>query len=403
MTWVIDLSRRVFIWSGTMEREQTPSLRQSRRRERERKERKLSDRPDSTELGQLMTSFRKPGDKTWNYMRPLASVRPFLKMVPVGSNTFEPVVLDGLPSKVLSNSDDPPGSYYTKDTFAPHPTIPDAWKYLGRLDDRVTLVNGEKVLPIPYEHRIRQNELVQEAVVFGVGRAVPGLIIIPSEHARGMSKEHILKQVMPDIDDANSKTEAFGRISPEMVEVLDCGAQYHPRTDKGTVIRAAFYKQFDGLINDIYARFEAPKDKSESKDLLKLGNEDLICYLLKLFRTKLGIPTLEPSSDFFEAGIDSLQAITVRAHLMRELDLGGQALGQNVVFEHPNITLLARHIASLRSGETAGRDDEIGLMRQLIAKYSDFVPRLPGTVQPDGETVVSAEPRCRVIQSEPRF
>lgn len=324
-------------------------------------------------------------------MRPLASVRPFLKMVPVGSNTFELVVLEGLPSKVLSNSDDPPNSFYTKDTFAPHPTIPDAWKCLGRLDDRVTLVNGEKVLPILYEHRIRQNQLVQEAVVFGVGRAVPGLLIIPSEHAKSMSKEHLLKQVMPDIDDANSKTEAFGRISPEMVEVLNYDAKY-PRTDKGTIIRAAFYKQFDGLINDIYARFEAPEDKSENNNLLKLGYDELVRYLLELFRTKLGTTALESSTDFFEAGVDSLQAITIRAHLMRELDLSGQTLDQNVVFEQPNVELLARHITSLRSGKTAGRDDEIALMRQLIAKYSDFAPRLPGTVRPEWETVVSAEP-----------
>jgi hypothetical protein len=313
-------------------------------------------------------------------------------MVPVGSNTFELVVLDGLASKVLSNSDDPPNSYHTRDTFTPHPTIPDAWKYLGRLDDRVTLVNGEKVLPIPYEHHIRQNELVQEAVVFGVGRDVPGLIIIASEHAKGMPRDEILARVRPTIEEANTKAEAFGRISFEMTEVLEYGSEY-PRTDKGTVIRAAFYKQFEELINKIYARFEAaPVGDQKNGEHRKLTGHELVQYLLDLFRTTIGIETLEPSTDLFEAGVDSLQAITARAHIMREVDLGGQSLGQNVVFEYPSVELLAQHISSVRSGGTASKDDESELMRQLIAKYSDFAPRQSGSIQPEKETVVSA---CR--------
>ncbi|KAK1988206.1 hypothetical protein LZ30DRAFT_777058 [Colletotrichum cereale] len=113
----------------------------------------------ATESGQpaLRThrdSFRDPGDKYWNYMRLLASAKPWLRTMPIADGVHECVILDGLPSKVMSNSDDPaPSSYRTLDTFVPHPAIPDAWRYLGRLDDRVTLVNGEKVLPIPPRRR----------------------------------------------------------------------------------------------------------------------------------------------------------------------------------------------------------------------------------------------------------
>ncbi|KAH8890655.1 acetyl-CoA synthetase-like protein [Thozetella sp. PMI_491] len=341
----------------------------------------------ATEMGQLMTSFRDPGDKYWNYMRPLESAKPFLRMLPAGNDTFELVVLDGLPSKVLSNSDDPPNSYYTKDTFVPHPTIPDAWKYLGRLDDRITLVNGEKVLPVPYEHSIRQSELLHEAIVFGVGRAVPGLLVIPSERAKDIPKQELLDQLMPAIELANSKCEAFGRISREMVEVLDSDIQY-PRTDKGTVIRAAFYRQFDQLINEIYARFESPPEPTDESKLATLTEDDLVSYLLELFRAKTGAQELEPGTDFFDAGIDSLQAITIRAQVCRDMNLNIQALGQNVVFEYPSVELLAKHLYSLRSGEKAEKDDEIALMRQLIDKYSSFSPREPGSVSPDGETVI---------------
>lgn len=338
----------------------------------------------STETGQLMTSFRDKGDKGWNYMRPFPVTKPFIKMVPRGANTFECVVLDGLPSKTTSNSDDPPNSYHTRDTFSPHPTIPDAWRYLGRIDDRVTLVNGEKVLPIPYEHTIRQHDLVQEAVVFGVERAVPGLMVVPSDKAASLTKDEILQSLLPNIELANSRAEEFGRISREMIEILDVGTEY-PRTDKGTVIRAAFYKQFAKQIDDTYDRFAAPQ-----ANLRSLEYDELVKYLLDIFRVNLGVANLESSTDFFEGGIDSRQAITARAQITRELDVGGKLVGSNVIFEYPNVELLAKHLYSLRTGVAEEVDDELSAMAQLIQKYSEFPAREPGPIRPDGETVVSS-------------
>jgi len=341
-----------------------------------------------------MTSFRPVEDKAWNYVRPLPAVKPYIYMAPRAPNTFECVVLDGLPSKVVSNCDDPPRSFNTSDLFSPHPTIRNAWKYLGRLDDRVTLVNGEKVLPITYEHQIRENQLVREACVFGVGRALPGLIIIPSEKAVGMSKGELLDSLRPVVQAANSRVESFSHISPEMIEILDAGAEY-PCTDKGTMIRAAFYKKFEDLINSIYLRFEAPA-AGKSEGGLELDRDQLKTYLSAIFVGKLSFQGLSDSSDFFEAGLDSLQAITARSIMMRELDLGSRTLGQNVVFEYPNISALAEHLFSLRTGKEMDHTDEIEVMRQLIHKYSTFSHHIPALNVPDGEVVVSSLLSLRV-------
>ena len=337
-------------------------------------------------MGQLMTSFRPVEDKAWNYVRPLPKVEPYLYMAPRAQNTFECVVLDGLPSKVVSNCNDPPNSFKTSDLFSPHPTISNAWKYLGRLDDRVTLVNGEKVLPIPYEHQIREHELVREACVFGVGRALPGLIIVPSEKALGMSKKELHDSLWPVVQAANARVESFSQISPEMIEILDVGADY-PCTDKGTMIRAAFYKKFENLINSIYLKFETPA-AGQSEGGLVLDLEQLKDYLFNAFGNKLGFEGLNDSSDFFEAGMDSLQAITARGLMMRELDLGSKTLGQNVVFEYPNVPALAQHLYSLRTGEESNQTDEIEVMRRLIQKYSTFSRHVPGPDIPEGEVVV---------------
>lgn len=334
-----------------------------------------------------MTSFREPEDKAWNYMRPLPSAKPYIRMIECSPDVYECIVLDGLPSKVLSNSSDPPNSYHTNDTFSPHPTIPDAWKYLGRLDDRITLVNGEKVLPIPYEHHIRQNELVGEVVLFGVGRAIPGMFVIPSEKARQLSSTELLKILMPLVDMTNSRTEAFGRISREMIEVLDVDVEY-PRTDKGTVIRAAFYRQFADRIDQIYSRFETPTPL-DGQNLITLDLEGLEQYLLDLFKSKIHVSHIDRSTDFFDLGIDSLQAITARGYIIRQVDIGSKSLRQNVVFEHPNIERLARHLYSIRTGEVLEDQSELQVMAELVQKYSVFPERLPGSITPVSETIVS--------------
>jgi hypothetical protein len=341
-------------------------------------------------MGQLMTSFRLPEDKAWNYMRPLPSAKPYIRMVERSPNIYECLVLDGLPSKVLSNSSDPPNSFYTSDTFTRHPTMPDAWKYLGRLDDRITLVNGEKVLPIPYEHRIRQHELVSEVVLFGVGRAIPGMFIVPSEKARQLDSSQLLETLMPVVEVANASTEAFGRISREMIEILDIDVDY-PRTDKGTIIRAAFYAKFADQIDRSYVRFETPTNPG-SGNLLVLNLEGLEAYLLDLFRIKIGVPEVNRSADFFDLGIDSLQAITARGYIMRQVDLGTKTLRQNVVFEHPNVQTLAMHLYSMRTGEVSEDKDELQVMAELVEKYSVFPRRLPGSIVPSGETIVRKNP-----------
>lgn len=342
----------------------------------------------STEMGQLMTSFRPREDTAWNYVRPLPSCVPYIQMVPRAENAFECVVLDGLPSKVTSNSQDPPNSFKTSDLFTPHPTIQNAWKYLGRLDDRVTLVNGEKVLPITYEHQIREHELVREACVFGVGRAFPGLIVVPSEKAIGLNKESLLEKLLPVVNAANLRVEGFSQISKEMVEILDFGVEY-PCTDKGTIIRPAFYKKFEGLIDSLYQCFENPLEVSNGA--LQLDRDGLEKFLSVVFRERIGIQHLEKDTDFFEAGIDSLQAIAVRGIILRELDLASKVPSQNVVFEFPSVQALTGHLDALRRGETSEQKDEIKIMEELIAKYSHFDRHIPGSRAVDEETIVSCK------------
>jgi long-subunit acyl-CoA synthetase (AMP-forming) len=104
----------------------------------------------TTETGALLTSRRAyASDPAWNWLRIEGLIAEYLELVPRGSGTFEAVVKDGWPGKVMSNT--PDGSYATKDLFVVHPEHDNWVKYVGRMDDTLTHTLGEKTNPVPIE------------------------------------------------------------------------------------------------------------------------------------------------------------------------------------------------------------------------------------------------------------
>ncbi|KAI0909543.1 hypothetical protein F4823DRAFT_638730 [Ustulina deusta] len=336
-----------------------------------------------TETGRLMNSARPPGDRYWNYLRLLAPARPFVLMDEVAPGLYECVALDGLKSKSTVNSDDPPGSFRTRDLFAPHATEPGLWKYVCRLDDRFTLINGEKVLPISIEGRIRQEMCVKEAVVFGEGKSYPGALIFRADEAAHMSDEEFLEAVWPAVEAANSRAETFSRIPKELVVVLPADTTF-PQTDKGTFIRVPTYRQFEREIESAYEQFE-----NEKGGTLSVSGQALEDFLLRGLKDRLGIE-LSAEDEFFASGVDSLQCIQMWNLIKRELDLGGNGprLSQNVLYETGNIRALARHLERLRLGEESSTD-ELSKMQELVDAYSSFEPHVGGDApRPDKDVVL---------------
>ena len=324
----------------------------------------------TTETGQLMTSFRPQGDKAWNYVRVHDNLVPFVKFEQQGNGElYELVVLEGWPSKVASNRSD--GSYATKDLFEKHPTIAHAWKYGGRLDDTIVLMNGEKAIPISVEQAVRQNRHVKDAVVFGSGQSRLGMAVI----AAGPSSEcEILDCLQPIIEEENKVSPAYAQLSLDMVIVLPAGTRY-PQTDKGTLIRQAFYKDFSRQIENIYKRLEAA-----SGGTLVLNTSELRSFIRnKLTDIVLGIrqSDIADDADLFALGVDSLQSTRLRSSILQKIQLNGGTLPQNVVFDFPTIAKLASAIEVIRDGGNTIKEDVKQEMRQLIEKHSHFPSHYP--------------------------
>ncbi|KAI1081037.1 hypothetical protein F5B20DRAFT_88812 [Whalleya microplaca] len=320
----------------------------------------------TTEAGLLGDTMRRnTDDDSWNYIRIYSNVRKYICMDPIGDNQFECVYLQGHPGLSTSNSDDPaPASWRSKDIFVPHPTIPDAWKYITRIDDRITLVNGEKVLPLAIEGRIREDELVREAVVVGVGKPIPGLLLFRSHTADHLSDKSFREAVWPIVEEANCHAEGFSQITPEMIYIFSSSTNY-PRTDKGSIIRAQVYREFSKEIEDMYVKLDGKHEGNLKLSLPAL--EEFICNTYKNITGK-ALNSME--TDFFSAGLDSLKAIQMRRILQGALYLNGRKLGINVVYDYQNVRGLARYLFSLSRSRNIEQGNSQALMEQLIERYS---------------------------------
>ena len=308
-------------------------------------------------------------------------------MKPIEDGTYEAIYLKGLPTLVASNSDDPPGSFHSKDIFIPHATIPHAWKHIGRLDDRLTLTNGEKVLPLRIEGRINEDPRVKEAVVFGAGESIPGLLVFRSDAAKDMSDENFIDAIWPTVQKANEHAERFSQMSKETVIPLPAGIDF-PRTDKDSIKRVQIYRAFSDQIENMYSNLG-----NRGTGVHRLQYEQMKKWLMGAFKDRLGLKLTSVHDDFFAAGVDSLQAIQMRGIILKELDLGGNGklLGENVVFDTSDVARLAEYLCALRSDpRTLGADDEIETMTALIEKYSVPKEHVPGSaLSPQDHVVVN--------------
>jgi aryl carrier-like protein len=327
-----------------------------------------------------MTSARPDGDNAWNYLRPSAEAEKFLRFEDREEGLYELICLEGWPSKTDSNR--PDGSWATRDLFVRHPTL-NAWKYSGRIDDVIVLENGEKANPLPIEGAVRQSELVTEAVVFGQEKPHFGIMIILSEAATAFSKEELINKLSPVIETAQTLLPAYAKISPDMVILLEPGTA-HPRTDKGTIIRKAFYRHFSKEIDESYVDKVSATTRSVSEPELR----EFIRSETQIVLGHKDASKLTDDQDFFELGMDSLQASQLRSILVQNINTNGQRLDLNIVFDHPSVRSLAQKVNFNQTGTMANGQSVEDEMRNLIEKYGSFKQHIPQPRSSEGQYVV---------------
>ncbi|ORY46225.1 hypothetical protein BCR35DRAFT_356262 [Leucosporidium creatinivorum] len=342
----------------------------------------------STETGQLMSSMRHfETDKEWDYMRISDAGRPFVDFEDQGDGTHEVVVKEGWAGKSVSNR--PNGDYALSDLFIKHPTLENRWKFVGRIDDTLVLINGEKVNPVPIELTLRgTSPYITDSIIFGTSRTQIGALIILSPTVpTTLSRSEILSLLRPTIELANEASPSHARLSEEMLLILPAGTKV-PRADKGSFIRRKVYAEFKDQIEGVYAAVEGEGGEEESKEELG-GQEEVERMLFELVKNVAGSEEgLERETDLFAFGLDSLMAGRIRNKVQRDYRLGGKKLSTNFVFEYPTIAQAATFLLAFSSGQSLAQSTPAQQMLSLVDQYTSLLPTRTAPIGPPSLSTV---------------
>ncbi|KAK4233215.1 hypothetical protein C8A03DRAFT_39096 [Achaetomium macrosporum] len=282
--------------------------------------------------------------------------------------------------------------YSTKDLYRPHPTLPDHWIYHGRVDNIIVFSNGEKLNPADIEHIMMDHPGVRGALVVGSNRFQPALIVEPAHHPKSEEDaKAFLDSVWPYVVKANKETVAHGQIGRQFL-VLSNPDKPFLRAPKGTIQRAATIKLYQEEIDTIYER--AGEVASSEAPRLDLSSAEALTRSIEtLFEKWLRAPKLEPDTDFFVAGVDSMQVINASRLLRAGLEAAGirvdaSVLATRVIYGHPTSRRLAEYLFSVvtkqgQDATTGEVHDEEHAMEALLEKYThDMTPPSPDNEKP---------------------
>lgn len=359
----------------------------------------LVSRFGSAECGFLMSSHRDYAtDKGWQYLRSSAS--PCLKFELQDDGLAELVILPSWPHLAKRNRDD--GSYTTADLFAPHATIPNAWKYHSRADSQLTLITGKKFDPAPLEDAIATSPLLSDVLIFGNGQQLPGALLFRATGSTNMTNDELLSALWPSIERLNGESQGHTRLSKSMLTVMPDDSPGLNKSSKGTIMRGQAEKRY---ASEIARAYNSGPDTSANIVLSstedKVADGDITITILHIIQRVLSSYCHIPEEgDLFSLGVDSVHCMQIRALLQRKiLPSSAAQLPLNVVYDCGTIKKLSKYLMSIRNGQKVEAEDEIHMMRDLVLDYSIFnndglsspdptSSDLHNTAKPTGEVVI---------------
>ncbi|KFX85799.1 hypothetical protein V490_09403 [Pseudogymnoascus sp. VKM F-3557] len=287
----------------------------------------------------------------------------------------------------------------TRDLFKAHPTLKDHWMFHGRADNIIVFSNGEKLNPVTIEDCIVGHPLIKGAVVVGQDRFQPALILEPASPPKTHEEsEAIIESVWPLIIDLNKETVAHGRISKQLVVLSDPDLPF-PRAPKGTVQRSLVAQAYRVKIDEVYKQVDTIRTADvEPLDIATV--DTTLQTITKLFTEQTSIKDIKPDTDFFVAGVDSLQVSNISRSLRAGLavsgaEIDGSIVAPRAIYSNPTLKQLAEYLhAAVHKDRTqleGEEDKEISLMKSLISRYTADLPvRQSDKPKPleSGQTVV---------------
>lgn len=299
---------------------------------------KLLNHYGATEIGAIAYICVPDNTYDWRYLRLRTDLR--LELNEIGENGFSR--LTGFPFGWQN-------PFEIQDQLERNPSSAQ-WevRVLGRTDDLIVLATGEKVLPRLIEEGLSQIESIQTVICFGEHRSEVGVLVEPKDAFASRGHRWIIDSIWPIVQDINQILDGHARISSQDSILIKPADKRIPRSDKGSIMRKEVYKTFSVEIDAVYQRLE---ESSPHLDYPILNREDLETSLKAIvqisFQNRVPYASWSVTDDFFELGMDSLEATRLSRYLgaaADKEDFPGIARGiakPDFIYRHPTVTRLA--------------------------------------------------------------
>ncbi|KAJ7634824.1 acetyl-CoA synthetase-like protein [Roridomyces roridus] len=214
----------------------------------------------STEIGGgTMFIARPPPKGQWEYFKFSNHATFAMKPHPHLENVFEAIMI---PTEiyfphVFNTTHEGKPAYNLGDLLERHLTDPTRWKVYGRTDDQIMLSTAENVNPLPLEAVISQNKNITAAIVFGIHRLHPGLLVQPAIDVESL--EEFKDLIMPTVEKANSVAPAYSRITRNMI-ITTSPSKPLEFTPKGTPRRQVAIRLYAAEIDALYEGEEMDRE-----------------------------------------------------------------------------------------------------------------------------------------------
>lgn len=331
----------------------------------------------SSEAG-FIPSLLPEHEEDWTYFEWNSSYG--LEMQPVGEGLYELVIPRpaNIEKHAIFHTFPESTGYHTKDLFAAHPTRPNLWKYVGRHDDVIVLSNGEKLNPITMEKIIEGHHFVSRALVIGQSRFQTSLLVEPNWHLWSEDKpvNKLIESIWPTVQEANQAGPSHGRIMKNKIGVASQNKPFKI-TPKGSTRRQQTIADYAEEIDNIYnnadnegAEFELPQEADLST---------VTAYLRNIVSHVLDSSNLSDQTDFYAAGLDSLQTMHLSNVLRKALQShqspdSSRSISSQDIYANPTVELLARLIYGLMRGSVEGGMSRTEKINLLLEKYTSDLP-----------------------------
>lgn len=301
-----------------------------------------------TEIGAIAHIFRPGPDYDWRYLRLRSDLS--LELRPVDDSPNFRLV--GYP--VGWNE-----TFEVQDALERNPNAPAdrlEIRIVGRTDDIIVLKTGEKVMPQHLESALNADPTIKTAVCLGQGRfelivlVEPANVAIYEESTSSEPFSSFLDTVWNLVSASNKTLDRHAQVASRKAIIVKPRDKAIPRTDKGSVSRRQVYEVFATEIESAYAALE---------EELPIGNlasnsidmDDIEGSINRIFAQVFPHSSaLGGNDDFFEHGMDSLQAVKL-ARLLNAAtqqssvtDLKKSKLSAEFVYKNPTIARLGEAV-----------------------------------------------------------